>query len=97
MVSIALGAVGQVLKWERLHWTIQGLGLLTGGARGLWAAGLIAVIMTSSGIDYFRNSVERASVIGKRVHEKARVVFTIVSARAPGGETRDPRLVPRVR
>lgn len=97
VVSFTVRIVGRVLKWERHHWAVQGMGLLIGGVRGLWIGGLFAVILTSSGFDYLRDSVERESVFGGHLHERARMVFTRVSARAPGGETRDPRLVPRVR
>jgi uncharacterized membrane protein required for colicin V production len=35
-LRVVLARLGDVIKWERLHWTIQGLGLILGGLRGLW-------------------------------------------------------------
>jgi len=96
-VSVLTRALGRALQWERMNLVVQGLGLLIGGVRGLWICGLIAVIMTSSGIPYLRHSVEQESLLGRRLHDKARMVFTQVTARAPGGESRDPRLVPKAR
>lgn len=89
-----LARVGDVIKWERLHWTIQGLGLLLGGLRGLWWAGFLLIVLTTSGFVYLRDSVEARSVLGPRLVEIARNSMGRIADRFPGASSRGVTLVP---
>lgn len=84
----------QVVKWERLHWAIQGLGLVLGGIRGLWWAGFILLALTSSGFLYLRDSVEQESVLGPRLVILAKDQLTSVADRFPGAPRRRETLIP---
>jgi len=89
-----LARVGDVIKWERLHWTIQGLGLILGGLRGLWWAGFILIVLTASGFAYLRDSVEARSVLGPRLVEIARGSMGRIADRFPGASGRGEAFVP---
>ena len=45
------------VKWERLHWAIQGLGVPLGLTRGVWWVGLSLLALAGSGIPYLQQSV----------------------------------------
>ena len=96
-VHVALRRITEVIKWERLHWAIQGLGLLLGGLRGLWWSGFILVILTSSGVTYLQESVEQRSVLGPRLAVVSRSSLERIADRFPGASHRSPGLVPPVK
>lgn len=84
----------QVVKWERLHWAIQGLGLVLGGIRGLWWSGFILVALVSSGFLYLQDSVEKESVLGPRLVTLARDQLTSVADLFPGAPSKRQVLIP---
>ena len=96
-LRMLLARLGEVIKWERLHWTIQGLGLIIGGIRGLWWAGLIVLILTSSGFVYLRESVESQSVLGPRLLAVAHEQIGSVTRRFPGAQFRGTVLIPALK
>jgi len=87
----------EVIKWERLHWAIQGLGLMLGALRGLWWSGMILVVLTASGITYLQESVEQRSVLGSHFAQVARESIQRIADRFPGASLRGPVLVPPLR
>ena len=93
-VHMIIRRVTNVIKWERLHWAIQGLGLMVGALRGLWWSGLILAVLTSSGVTYLQESVEKRSVLGPRLAQLARVQLEQVADRFPGASLRGPFLIP---
>jgi len=92
-----LRRLGELVKWERLHWTTQGLGLILGGIRGLWWAGFILIVLASSGFVYLSESVEQRSVMGPRLISLAHESFSRVANRFPGAQHRGREFVPPAR
>ena len=88
MVHFIIRRLTELLKWERLHWAIQGVGLVLGGVRGLWWSGVFLVVLTSSGVVYLRSSVEERSVLGPRLVRVARDSLEQVADRFPGAGAR---------
>ncbi len=56
-----------LVKWERVHWALQTFGLIFGGLRGAWWAGLMLLMCLSLGMPYLKQSVDERSVLGPRV------------------------------
>lgn len=95
VVRTIVRRVSVLLEWDGLHLAVHGLGLVVGAIRGLWWAGLIVVMMTSSGFVYLRNSVRQDSMFGAGLEQLSRRTMTMVVDRFPGaGERAD--LIPRV-
>ena len=86
-----------MIKWERLYWGFQVLGLLLGVMRGLWWSALILVACTASGVEYLRVSAEERSVLGSHLAAKSRESLEWASDRFPGAGNREPELVPPMR
>lgn len=94
VVHVVMRRLTEVIKWERLHWAIQGLGLMVGALRGLWWSGVILAVLTSSGVTYLQESVEMRSVLGPRLAQLARVQLEQIADRFPGASLRGPVLIP---
>lgn len=90
-------AATQLVKWERVHWLVQSIGLLLGAARGAWWAAFLLVALTSSGVMYLRDAVERHSVIGPAALELARDGLKRVADALPGAAHQTDRLIPPIR
>ena len=86
--------VATMLKWERLHWFIQGIGIVLGALRGLWWAGLLLLAFVSSGVMYLQASVEERSILGPRLVSLSRESLERVTNQFPGVEHRGETLVP---
>ena len=84
LVHVILRRITELVKWERLHWVTQGLGLILGGLRGLWWSGVLLLILTASNVTYFQNSVEERSVLGPHLVELSRENLQRVVERFPG-------------
>ncbi len=67
LVHWALRKLATVVEWERLHWIIQGAGLLLGGVRGLWWAGIGLLLLQSFGVPYLQESVQKRSIFGAKL------------------------------
>ena len=96
VMHVILRRVTELVRWERLHWLIQGIGLFFGGLRGLWWAGFLLIVFTSSGLSFLRESVETQSVLGPRLLELSRTSVEQLLDRFPGAEYRGTPLVPPV-
>ena len=96
LVHLVIRRAGDLLRWERLHWSIQGLGLILGGLRGLWLVGLMLVVFVSSGVQYLHESVRKESVLGPQLEARARQSITWVVTRVPGARE-GSRLVPTMK
>jgi uncharacterized membrane protein required for colicin V production len=97
LVHRLLRLLSEFVKWERLYWVFEMLGLLLGCLRGLWWATLILLMFVSSGVDYLRLSVEERSVIGPRLLPKSREIFERVVDCYPGSQNQGKTLVPPMR
>ena len=96
LVHVIVRRITDVLKWERLHWAVQGLGMVLGALRGLWWSGVILVILTSSGFAYPNDSVEK-SVLGPRLVTMSRDGIERIADRFPGAAHRGATLIPPIR
>ena len=96
-VHLLLRRVTEVIKWERVHWVLQGSGLVLGGLRGLWWAGFIVLTLTSSGFVYLRESVEDRSVLGPNVMETAQRYMKHVIDQFPGARYQGETLIPPIK
>ena len=84
----------QVFKWERLHWTIQGIGLVFGGLRGLWWSAFFLIALVSTEIPALQESAQTNSVLGPHLLPPAQKIFEQTVKRFPGSENRNEGLVP---
>ncbi len=96
-VHYVVRRVTEVIKWERLHWMVQGIGLVFGGARALWWAGFLVVVLASSGFVFLRQSVEERSVFGPRLLSVSREGLARAAEVFPGAAGRSGGLVPPMR
>ena len=64
LVHMMTRRLAQLIKWEPFHWFTRGLGLLLGGLRGVWWAGVLVMALSASGLAYLQESVEEQSVMG---------------------------------
>ena len=85
------------IKWERLHWFIQGIGIALGALRGLWWSGFLLLVFVSSGLTYLKASVEERSILGPRLVGLSRESLERVANQLPGSEHRGETLVPPVK
>lgn len=98
VTRLGIRRITDVLKWERLHWMVQGIGFVVGAFRGLWWMGFLLLMLSLSGVVYLQESVDKRSVIGPRLLSVWRPAFVQVADRFPGALLRDKnRLVPPVR
>ena len=97
VVRLIRKRLSAVMAWERLHWTIQSAGLVCGGLRGLWWAGFILVVLSSSGFTYLRQSVEERSLLGPQLLRLSRDALGQVADRFPGAASRGAEFVPPVK
>ena len=97
VVRLIQKRLSAVIKWERLHWIIQSAGLVCGGLRGLWWAGFIVVVLSSSGFTYLRQSVEERSLLGPKLLRLSRDALGQAADRFPGAVSRGAELVPPVK
>jgi len=97
LVRLLVRLCCDVVKWERLHWFVQGLGLFFGGVRGLWWAGFLVVVLTGTQIPYLKSSVEEKSIVGPRLAQLAQNTIEQVANMFPGaGQRRSLALVPAI-
>jgi len=96
-VHVVIRRLTEVIKWERLHWAIQGLGLMLGALRGLWWSGVLLIVLTGSGVPYLQESVGQRSVLGPHLVQVARENVQRIADRFPGASLRGPVLVPPLR
>lgn len=96
VVYLVRGLIGEILRWERLHWSVQGLGMILGGVRGLWWTGLTLLVMTSSGFDYLKRSVTEESLFGPRLVGLSARAIAQVANWCPGAGQRK-QLTPRAK
>ena len=97
IVRFLVRRLADFMKWDRLHWILQSAGLVLGGLRGAWWAGLITLTLATSGFERLRTSVEERSVLGPRLTQLFRTAVIAVSDRTPGAADRAPQLVPPLR
>ena len=85
-----------LIRWERLHWLIQGIGMIVGTVRGLWWSGLILLALTMSGFAYLQESVQQRSVVGPRLALLSRTQIEWIADKFPGARFRGDVFIPPV-
>ena len=96
-IHLLLRRVTEVIKWEHVHWVLQGSGLVLGGLRGLWWAGFIVLSLTSSGFVYLHESVEERSVLGPKVLEQVHHYMKQGIDYFPGTQYQSEALIPPIK
>lgn len=76
--------VTDFMKWERIHWSIQGMGMVLGTARGLWWSGFLLLAFSVSGFVYMQQSILERSVLAPRLTETSRVLLEQLVSKLPG-------------
>jgi uncharacterized membrane protein required for colicin V production len=89
--------IAEVIKWERFNWFIQGAGLVLGGLRGLWWAGLTLLVLSAAGYDFLTESVHKKSVLAPRLLHSFQVSLEQIADRLPGARLRTDTPVPPIR
>ncbi len=84
LVHMVTRRLAHLLKWEPFHWFLRGLGLLLGGARGVWWAGVLLMAMNASGMLYLQESIQDRSVIGPHLLSVSRERLDAFSNFIPG-------------
>lgn len=91
-----VNAIAKVVKWEPVNWITQWLGLVLGGLRGAWWAGLFVLTLSVSGFGPVQESVEQRSMSAPYVLPVFHDYVERLSDRLPGAATRSPTLIPPV-
>ena len=73
-----------LMKWERIHWSIQGMGMVLGTVRGLWWSGFVLLALSMSGFVYLQQSIQDRSVLGPRLTETSHSVLERLVNQLPG-------------
>ena len=92
---VVIRSFSQIMKWERLHWLLQSIGLVLGGLRGLWWSAFLFVVLSSSGFLYLRQSIDERSLLAPRLLDVSRQTMVRLLEEVPGA-SRGTQLVPAV-
>ena len=91
----AVRKITNVVRWERLHWTVQTMGIILGALRGIWWSGLALLFFLAFGVPYLTQSIQERSLLGSRLAPLAREQITRVADCFPGHLSREA-LIPQV-
>lgn len=94
IVHLGIRLLVKRVMWERLIWPVQGIGLLLGGIRGLWWAGLILWLAVASGEPYMTQSIRERSLFSPRLLQVSDEAIRQVVRRTSGPITGERRLIP---
>ena len=86
MVIVRLAAH---MTWEGSNGIVQGLGLLMGGVRGLWWAGLGLLMLLATGVPYIAESIQQRSLFSPTLVTMFRRTLTRTVDVVPGPGTQD--------
>lgn len=93
---LVTGVLALLKNWDRVGWLTQTFGLACGIARGLWWGGFVALALASSGIAYFKTSVEERSVCSPPILERSRRVLTAAVTKLPHAGPPQRELLPPI-
>jgi len=94
LTRLVARALRRVITWNAVHWTLQALGIVCGGLRGMWVAGVVLALLTATGAPYLRRSIEERSVFGPRVLQLSHRSIAWVADRFPGRAERTVLIPP---
>lgn len=92
-VGLGARALAKRLTWDRLTWSVQGFGLLLGGARGVWWSGLWLLVLLGTGVPYLDQSIQERSLFSPRLLALSRATLTQVVDWSTGSRGEGP-LIP---
>ncbi len=92
-VQLGVRMLAKSVTGNRLAWSVQGLGLLVGGVRGLWWAGLALLVLLSTGVPYIARSIQERSMLSPRLLAVSRTTLTQFVDWAVGSRIEGP-LIP---
>ena len=92
-VQLGVRTLAKGVTGNRLAWSVQGLGLLVGGVRGLWWAGLAFLVLLSTGVPYLARSIQERSLLSPRLVTVSRATLTQLVEWAVGSRMEGP-LIP---
>ncbi len=95
VTHLMIRRVVEVSKNNRLHWTLECVGMMVGGARGLWWTGVLLLMLLSLGVPYLTDSIEERSIAAPWLEPHAKQIITTVVDQFPGAMHR-PQLFPSV-
>ena len=93
-VRMLLRRAADLIKWEKLHWLLRGLGLALGALRGIWWAGFILLALATSGFGYLERSVQERSVLGPRLLKASHAGLAAIIDRLPSAPHQPTDLIP---
>ncbi|MEK7880173.1 MAG: CvpA family protein [candidate division NC10 bacterium] len=94
LVRLVARALSRLISWNATHWVLQGAGMLCGGIRGMWMAGLALALLLATGVPYLGQSIQERSVFGPRLLGLSQRSLEWVANRFPGGANRTVLIPP---
>jgi len=94
IVHLGVRLLVKRVMWERRTWPVQGLGLLFGAVRGVWAAGLILWLAVASGQPYLTRSIRERSLFGPSLMQVSGEAMRRVVGWTSGPVAGNQRLIP---
>ena len=98
VVQFGVRALAKSFAGSQSGLSIPGLGLLVGGVRGLWWAGLALLVLLSTGVPYLARSIQERSLLSPRLVTVSRATLAQLvewTARARADGPLIPTLPPR--
>ncbi|MBI4322671.1 MAG: CvpA family protein [Candidatus Omnitrophica bacterium] len=92
-VQFGVRALAKSVTGNRLAWSVQGLGLLVGGVRGLWWAGLALLVFLATGGAYVARSIQERSVLSPPLLAVSRTTLAQLVSWTVGSRSEGP-LIP---
>ena len=93
-VCLVARTLSRVISSNASHGTLQGLGIICGGIRGMWLAGLALALLLATGAPYLGQSIEERSLFGPRLLGLSRGTLEWVANRFPGHADRTVLIPP---
>ena len=87
LMRFAARKLTELIKWDRMHWLAQLVGLVLGAVRGLWWCGLILLLALGARWSYLQQSILERSLSGARLVEASNQAFLNVTSLYAGGAT----------
>ena len=94
VVQCGVRALAKSLAGNQSGLSVPGLGLLVGGARGLWWAGLALLVLLSTGVPYLARSIQERSLLSPRLVTVSRTTLARLVEWTAGARAEGPLIPP---
>lgn len=94
LVRLVARTLSRVITWNAIHWTLQGLGIICGGIRGIWLVGVALALLLATGVPYLGQSIEERSLFAPRLLGLSQQSLEWVANRFPGHANRTVLIPP---